>query len=125
MNEEQINNIVAGLLKKTSEGKAVWMQGSARNQYKIQFNKGAIVVTKYKKEANGSLVIDFNIMNEKGDSIFMKKVNELAYEFVYYNELFETVNKKYFRIDETLEDIIKAINGNDEIGRDTSNDLPF
>jgi hypothetical protein len=123
MTQEQISEIIAGLNKKTNEGKAAWQKGSAGAQFFLQFKKGAISLTRYRKVANGPISIDLNILNEKGDSIHLMKTSDATSgdEFKMLNDLYEMVKKSYYKIDETLDDIMNSLKSDKSVG----DDLPF
>ena len=113
---DNIEQIVAKLIMKTQEGKAIWERSERETEYLLKFSKGTVVLDHYKNAFDK--VIDLAILNSDGNQVdyfeISKKENERDYNDL--KKLYEIIYSKDFKIDETIESILRELDSDGVIG---------
>lgn len=121
--------LIVMLKQKTTDKKAIWNKTSGKNEFKIEFDDGSITIDSWQHEVSGKWWVDLIIRNDKGDIIDKIAYNQDHHDD--YNILFDLhtiVKRNYLKIDETINNIFKQIEGDKTIGKKglgEGDDLPF
>lgn len=112
--------VIEGLIKKTTEGKALWRltrQYGQMNVYTIDLKKGAVNIYKQSSKSIENDII-FQIYNDRGDSIIKYSYYESDSENIHnlLNKLYHVAEENYFKKKETINSILEEIESDDIIG---------
>lgn len=119
--EANIEEIVKALVKKTGEGDVVWNLSSSKDEFKLQLKDSTICISR-KGVGAGRVAYVLQIYNANGICI----INEAMESSVSPNilrDLYTASKDSFLKKDETLQSILRQVNGVGKIGEDDS--LPF
>jgi hypothetical protein len=109
MLSNKIQEVIKRLSEMTKDNKLTWEKTSRDSEYSCAFKSGKITIDLWSEPESPFTFCDFMIYNENGDQIehllFDKKEND--YELL--ETLYLIVNRKYLKVDETIEGIIKEL----------------
>lgn len=128
--EDRLKGLIDSLNEKTKNRKSKWERMGRSDQFTLTLDSGMISINKLITN-NGNLLYQLAITNVNGDVII--KVNEVdkprtldePNDFEILSDFHDNVSKAYFRVDETIENILDEIQKNVEIGKDLEDQLPF
>lgn len=105
---ERIIDLINRLIKNTEQGQVEWQRTSRDNEFKIDLKNGAVSTDSWTDD-NTLELIDFRVYNIIGDQIgsWVLSSSEDGYDLI--KELHSTVNRKYLRIDETLDGMLEEL----------------
>lgn len=116
--------LVKMLLLKSEKREVIW-QIILEDEFKLTLKSGAITISKnwdFKEEA---YIIIFRLYNISGDKIYefwaysnlpleLDAPDELNYDIL--QKLHAIARSSYYKVEETIENIVKEINNNTEVG---------
>ncbi len=117
---ENYKLLIEKLKRKTLEKQTVWNKTSRDTEYKLNLENGAITVDKWVGEdREGALYVDFAIYNDDGDrvDILTFEAQEDKEDYTFLAELYVTVNRAYYKVDETIKNIFKEMESDKKIGK--------
>lgn len=115
--EERIKSLIQLLEKKTRGNDAVWSRTSSDNEFKIDINNSTITTDMWTVE--NTTYYEFVILNENGDTVERIAVGDddpFSTEFEIVTNFYEAVRNSYFKVDETIENILKELSSTNKIG---------
>jgi hypothetical protein len=115
--ENKILNIINIFKEKTISGDAVWTRTSSDNEFKIQFANATITTDNW--FVDNKMCFDFVILNQNGDTIERLSITDedfLNSDYALLSSFYETVKNSYYKVDETIDSIIKELNTSKKIG---------
>ncbi|WP_374460240.1 hypothetical protein [Chryseobacterium taeanense] len=115
--EQRIKNLIQLLEEKTRSNDAMWTRTSSDNEFKIDINNSTITVDMWNVEA--VTYYEFVILNENGDRVERIVVGDddpFNSEFQIVTNFYDAVRNSYFKVDETIENILKELNSSNKIG---------
>lgn len=119
MTKEKYDTLVDKLTNSTESGKVEWEQTSSKDEYQTKIGDNAISVGYYDPNNLANIVFNtntvnklyyyLNVYNSKGVQVDSeeREVNESGYAKLKY--LFQVAKSKYFKADETLDDILETL----------------
>lgn len=126
---EAIKEIITGLVEKSKNRNASWSKTSSDNEFKIVLGSGkAFTVDSWNSQNNGTSMFDYCIYNDNGESIVRETFDAADGEdFVLLKELHSSAKNLYYKVDETLEDMLAEIKSKEFLGNKEAenDDLPF
>ena len=121
---ESYQKLIKKLVVKTRESKTLWNKTSGEDEYKLELEQGAITIDNYKN--TNRRFVDFRIWNDKGDVIDGIVFPEGTEDYQTIIELHSIVKRKYYKVDEIVNDIFKELDNDKIIGKEEDDDnLPF
>lgn len=117
--DPRIIDLIQKLEFKTQNKEAIWARTSGDNEFKIEINNATITTDSWNANGNGVLCYDFVILNENGETIERFSVNEeeaYSQEYIIISKLYNTVKNSYYKVDETIDNIIAELNTSSKIG---------
>jgi len=121
MMNANIKLIAEKLINKTDLGQAIWTKTSRDSEFKLELTKSSITTDLW--DDGGIKWIDFCIYNVNGDPIEREAFSEnQVSDFTLLEKVYESANKSYYKIDETLKTIFDELDGEDIVGE---KDVPF
>ncbi|WP_288447308.1 hypothetical protein [uncultured Chryseobacterium sp.] len=114
--ETKIKILIQMLRDKTANKDAIWSRTSGENEFKIEINKATITTDCWYQD--DIWYFDVIILNENGDTIERVVANDgnLDENYMILSEFYDVVKNNYFKIDETIDDILFELNTNNKIG---------
>jgi len=115
--EDRIKNLIQLLEKKTRNNDAIWTRTSGDNEFKIDINNSTITTDMWSIE--DLIYYEFVILNENGDQVERIVVGDndpFSNEFQIVTNFYEAVKNNYFKVDETIESILKELNSGIKLG---------
>ncbi|WP_029294256.1 hypothetical protein [Chryseobacterium hispalense] len=123
----KIKNLIQLLKDKTANKNAIWSRTSGNNEFKIEINNATITTDCW--FTDDILYYDFVILNENGEvveRISVSDTNIFSEEYQILSDFYDVVKNSYFKIDETIDNILNELNTNTKIGfskkNNTNND---
>jgi hypothetical protein len=121
-----IENLILALIEKTNKKEAIWGKTSRPNEFKLNFEKGAVTSDLWDK--NGDEIVDFSIYNSFGDQIYnySAQKGEVGYEILL--ELHNNAKREFYKVDETISNLFNEVKSDKSIGNrviEKGDDLPF
>ena len=106
---ERIIELINKLLNKTELNELTWETTSRETEFKVDFYNGSVSTDKWFDAQTLSENIDFKIFNTNGDEIgsWVFESDEEGAKIL--SNLYETVKRKYLKIDETLDGIFSEL----------------
>jgi hypothetical protein len=128
----KIKSLIENLLAKTKKRETNWDRVGKTDRFILYLDKGKVSVDKVLSN-KGNLFYQFNIINTKGDNILTisetKNSNTFpppdATDYNLLKELHEEIKKAYFKVEETIEDLLGEVEKEGEIGKDDPDALPW
>ena len=132
---EKLKTLIQLLIDKTLAKKAIWEKGSgSSNQFKLSISKKiAITISEWENSYSNDIYYGVFIYNENGDSI--ERFDTETYSSTDEDEkllqsFYKAASDQYYKVEETLDEILKSINSEDVIGKreeseTEEDDLPF
>jgi hypothetical protein len=114
--------LIEKLKNKATVGKTNWKKTSRDTEFKLDFQKGAVVTDNW-EDAEGTHV-DLAVLNQNGDIIervFYSIDDKEGYNKIL--EVYELAKKSYYKSDETIRNIFEELDSDKTVG--TDGDLPF
>ncbi|MDI9312959.1 MAG: hypothetical protein QM535_22300 [Limnohabitans sp.] len=121
-----IKDLINALIEKTIQKKAIWDKTSRPNEFKLNFEKGAVTTDFWGDEDGDS--VDFAIYNSFGDRIDRSVANRGEPDFQLMANLHNTAMREFYKVDETISSFFVEVNEDKSIGKreiEESPDLPF
>jgi hypothetical protein len=127
MTKDNYIDMINQLFQKTEEKKTIWQKGSRDNEFSIVFKSGLFVIDKW--NADHEIYYDFQIYNDNGDRIYGTNPVDPSNEGLYHalENLHDSVMRCYYKVDETIMNFSKELNGDGIIGEESApgDDIPF
>jgi hypothetical protein len=127
MTPEYITTLIEKLKNKTLLHKAIWNLSSGNDEYKLDFEVGAVTLDRWPIPENDNEVVELVILNEDGNKI--DRVAYLESEITDFNNLAELhtmAKRSYYKADDTLKNIFKELESDKTIGSEQKPEsLPF
>jgi hypothetical protein len=125
MIKNNIKLIIEKLIAKTDSGQAIWKKTSRDTEFKLELSKGAITTDCWVDVDSLVRWVDFSVYNSNGEIIERDYFHEnQADDYAVLHEVYESVKRSYYKIDETFKIIFDELDGDEKIGGE-SKDLPF
>lgn len=132
---DNVKNVITKLINKTKSNDTIWNKSSASNGYKIDLNSAVISVSAW-EDYNQNKSFSLSILNDRGQAIESITCEERDSDFELLENLYNTVNRSYLKVDETLKNLIDEIDSKPTIGveekpksnnsiQNAIDDLPF
>jgi hypothetical protein len=117
--DTKYKQIIALLIRKTENGRAIWRETSAKQQFSTKLESGTILIEPAFDKSENSKIFILSILNDTGDRVFSLTVSPLKEkgDFNLVARLYDTIQRKHFKVDETLDSIL------DELKSDSSSAL--
>lgn len=110
-----IKDLIQALIEKTASKKAIWGKTSRPNEFKLNFEKGA-VTTDFWDDRRGDTV-DFAIYNNFGDRIDNFTATRGEPEFDLLIDLHNAAKREFYKVDETISNLFNEVNEDKSIGK--------
>lgn len=119
MIQEKFDELVGILTSSTESGKVDWEQSSSKDEYQTKIGDNAISVGLFDPNSLASMIFSsdrsnklyyyINVYNSKGLQVDSEEraVNEIG--FAKLKNLYQIAKRKYFKADETLDDILDIL----------------
>jgi len=105
---EHAKQILDLLVEKTSNKEISWQKTSGTNQYKMQFQNGAVITITYVVAATGS-GIHYYIYNDKGSVVEKVIIPKTSTEFAQIRNLYDLIGRIERKEDETFTSILNEL----------------
>lgn len=133
--EPKIKLLIDHLLDKTKKKEANWDRIGTSDSFQLFLDNGRVAMDKFVSN-KGNLFYQFSIINLNEDNILtINKTKELnKYPIVKDKDnddyellrgLHVEIRKAYFKVEETIEELLSEISKDGEIGKGDPNPLPF
>ena len=113
-----LKNLVKALSEKNLRNETIWTKTSGENEFKIKMNKASLTVDHWNDEDGENY--DLTIYNENGEQIeYVHVMTNDAFDkenFDLLKKHYESVNKTYYKVDETLDSILNEIENKKIVG---------
>ena len=116
METNRLSDMVISLIGKTKKDGAVWRGGNRSGEFIISMSSGAMVVYFYHGNFNRGN-IDFTIFNADGNEIESQVFIEGEAEYADLFELYSVIRRKYYKVDETIDGMLKELNSSNIVGK--------
>jgi len=114
--EKNTEDLMEQLILKTEKKQAIWSKTSRSNEFELILSKGKITTDLWSTEEQDHLA-DFRIYNEDGTEIKSIVIsNQDVYDYKLLERLHNSIKNKYYKIDETIESIVKEVSGDNIVG---------
>lgn len=128
MMDSKIISLIENLRNKTRKGLSKWVRVGKGELFQLKLETGQITIDKFFTKTN-NVVYQLAVLNIDGDRIRAVAVNSSTglvgvQDYELLKTLHEDVKNAYFRVDETLDDILGEIEKEGEIGKE-EDELPF
>ncbi len=119
MIKEKYDALISKLINATEKGGVVWEKTSSSNEFQAKLGDNAVSISHYDPDSFEAFIISsprksipsysLNIINSDGNIIDgdTKEKDEDGYDRL--KTLFEEARRKYFRVDETIDDILGVL----------------
>lgn len=123
--DQKIKKLVDSLILKTKEKNANWDRVGASNQFVLSLDGGKVILDKLVSKQDG-LFFRLLIINNNAEVIFTLNAKRIdkpplrvggENDFDHLKELYEIINRIYFKVDETIEGIIGEIERIGNVGK--------
>lgn len=126
--------VVKKLVEKSGKREVNWLKVRG-DEFKVLLKSGAITISKYYYDPEEQNYISLRIYNLQGDTVYENVTSEndeitgstkLPYKIL--DDLFSAARDSYFKVEETIENIIDELTHENEIGAKEDprkDDLPF
>ena len=121
--EESVVKIIDGLIKKSQEKKAKWLESSTKGEYKILFN-GATVSIGFFTNSYGKAYYVMKIFNGEGKVVIKETMFLTNPSVSKLRELFTCAQESCLKKRDTIDSILMQLS-NDTVGNVEAVDLPF
>ena len=125
--EPQIKTLVDSLCAKTKDNKARWERTGSGDQFLLNLENGKLFIDKLVLKIGG-LAYKIAITNANGEVIYNLSAKKLdsppssvtfVGDYQILKDLHDTVKRSYFKVDETINGLIKEIEKPGDIGKET------
>lgn len=125
MSESKAQEIINKLFEKTKQKKAIWDVTSSEEQFVLNLGNSSITIEKWYDEHDFSEYYTIIMRGDNGQIVYHLTPSNSEFDETYeqLKKLFEIVNSSYYKIDETLDDILEKLSSNNIIGKKDT--LPF
>ena len=130
MINEKIKQLIEKLLEKTLANEVNWSQGSGNYSFQLILNNGSVSLDTFFDDDSNQGVLSLTLYNDNGESIesigFGEREDKEDYKFL--ENFYNTVKRKYLKVDKTIDSFFEEINKEGKIGKivkSDPNDLPF
>jgi hypothetical protein len=117
MTPEYITTLIEKLKNKTLQHKAIWNSSSGADEYKLDFEMGAVTVDRWSIPEQNTEVVELVILNEDGNKI--ERVAFIEAEITDFNNLAELhtmAKRSFYKADDTIKNIFKELESDKTIG---------
>lgn len=117
MNDAKYIELIQKLIHRTINKQAIWNSTSRETEFILNLHSGSITIDSWVNDSFDNC-IDFYIRNDKGIVIFSKLFNlsENPEEFHFLFNLHNVARESYFKIDDTVNGILKELDSDKTIG---------
>lgn len=123
---DDIKILLEATLTKTKLKNANWNKTARESEFKLILQNGVITIDNWHIE--GKDVIDFAIYNRDGNKVkyYIADKSEEGDDYKKLTELYEEVNRSYFKTEETIHGIYNELMSDKNVGmKDNDNDELF
>lgn len=116
---KKYQDLVAKLQQATTDRKISWEPTSKGDEFKVNFGNSAVSVSKYEKLPNGifggnltvELFSKLTLWDKDGNKIdeIIVPQNELISDYTVISNLYDTVRRSYYHVDEAIDDILNKL----------------
>ncbi|TDG36885.1 hypothetical protein EZJ43_06290 [Pedobacter changchengzhani] len=129
---EKLAELIKLLTEKTKNKKAIWNKGSSDSQFKISVSDG-ISMTISSFQNNWDEHFEVVVFNNNGTAIqkYITDNSSTIEDFQLLTEFHQAANNEYYKIDETMDELLKSIKSDEVIGNkeielnNEEDNLPF
>ncbi len=111
--------IIQQLIEKTRARNAAWETTSARDQFALKMKSGTVILDYFEKERSFQL----QILNKSGAAVTNVSAKKTDEHYNMLAFLWDQVVESYFRIEETLKNVLNELKTSNEVGDEDN--LPF
>ena len=114
MRNEKYNQLITKLLNATSEGRLSWEQTNQENEYQVTIGDNMVLISGPRRSIGFNVNLEMEnmsvaIVNVDGVEIDRQKVEPSDPSYNVFMELCAKVREIYYKVDETLQDIINEV----------------
>lgn len=117
---ERLVKIIELLIAKNKDRKAIWNKTSGNNQFKLSANDGSAITIAYSENNyNNEDSYEIIIFNNNGDAIERYSTDyqgTTSEDYNLFNNLYKSVTDSYYKVDETMDTLLKSLSSQDVIG---------
>lgn len=117
--DNKLITLITALTEKNLNNDTIWQKTSGNNEFKIQLNKATLTIDKWDDEDGDNYSLE--IYNENGEKIqylhSMESDESDQNNFETLMKLHNSVIKTYFKVEETIDNILNEITNNKVIGK--------
>lgn len=119
MIKDKYDELISKLTEATGKGTVAWEKTSSSNEFQVKLGDNAVTISFY-DPASFSFIVggagnrnvpeySFGIVNSNGEMIECDTKEKGEPGFERLKTLFEEARRKYYKVDETIDDILKAL----------------
>lgn len=121
MIKEKYETLIKKLFEATGEGKVEWEKTSSRAEYQTKIGSSAVNIGFFDPDdlsnsyyyspsgATPELFYYLTIFNSEGKAVDSESIKESDSDFEMIKDLYHEVRRKYYKVDETLDDILSNL----------------
>lgn len=118
-----MSKIIDGLIKKSQEKKAKWLESSTKGEYKILFQGATVSIGSF-KDAYGKAYYVMKIFNDEGKVVVKESMYLTNPSVSKLKDLFTCAQESCLKKRDTIDSILMQLS-NDTVGNVEAVDLPF
>jgi len=122
MMEENVIQIIDGLIKKTAAKKVNWKESSTKGEYKILFEGATLTIGGFINSFGKYYVL--TILNSEGRVIVKETLYDTDPSSNKLGDLFAAAQESTLKKNDTLESILEQLK-QETVGEDETSELPF
>jgi len=120
--EENVIQIIDGLIKKTAAKKVNWKESSTKGEYKILFEGATLTIGGFINSFGKYYVL--TILNSEGRVIVKETLYDTDPSSNKLGDLFAAAQESTLKKNDTLESILEQLK-QETVGEDETSELPF
>lgn len=113
---ENIRSIIEKLSEKTLSKSVEWNKSTGVDGFKLMLKIGIVSIDKFYSSNENYWLMEFMILNDRGETIerLLRSDAEEKEDYIYLNDFYNLVRRKYLKADETLIDLLDELKENPE-----------
>lgn len=118
---DKIVILIKKLIEKTNRKEAIWNNTSRENEFKLNLEDSSIITDSWTHEFEE--FVDFKILNKNGKIVYSILLHHDDENFDLVRKLNEMARSSYYKIDDTIDEILKKTDSDEIIGSNDQEDV--